>query len=211
MSSQARNSTNGSVQLPRRVMRRILRQEPRYVLTGLAAARSGDDRFAIDSRGLDRAGRRPTVSNRMSHSARRRFSASLEWESWPPSVGLNGPPAAGGSPLVELRSPRRRRSAYHPTRMIGFAAPVASKWDRAGILVSGACAIHCAVLPLLAGLLPVVGLPHFTDERTEWWVVALTAAVRVIGHASAGSSPSEATEGAPDAHGNGGRMVELQA
>jgi hypothetical protein len=69
--------------------------------------------------------------------------------------------------------------------MTEIVASVPSKWDRAGILVSGACAIHCAALPFVAGLLPVIGLRHFTDERAEWWLVALTAAIGVIGHASA--------------------------
>jgi len=69
--------------------------------------------------------------------------------------------------------------------MTESTASAPSSWDRAGILVSGACAIHCAALPFVAGLLPVIGLRHFTDERAEWWLVALTAAIGAIGHASA--------------------------
>ena len=65
------------------------------------------------------------------------------------------------------------------------AAPNASRWDRAGMAVSTACAIHCAVLPFVSALLPIVGLRHFADERIEWLVVAATAGIGVVGHWSA--------------------------
>ncbi len=58
-------------------------------------------------------------------------------------------------------------------------------WDRAGIVVSTACAVHCAVLPFLAALLPVLGLHHFTEEWVEWLGIGVLAAIGVVGHASA--------------------------
>jgi len=59
------------------------------------------------------------------------------------------------------------------------------RWDRAGIAISTACAVHCAALPLVAGLLPVIGLHHFTDEWVEWLLISMTATVGVVGHVSA--------------------------
>ena len=64
-------------------------------------------------------------------------------------------------------------------------AEQAGRWDRAGIIVSAACAVHCTLLPLVAGLLPILGLQHFADERFEWLIVAVTALIGVIGHARA--------------------------
>jgi hypothetical protein len=56
------------------------------------------------------------------------------------------------------------------------------RWDRAGILVSGACAVHCAVLPLLIAATPVLGLARLLDERVEWAFVIATALVGVTAH-----------------------------
>ena len=61
----------------------------------------------------------------------------------------------------------------------------AGRWDRAGVIVSAACAVHCTVLPFVAGLLPVLGLHHFADERLEWSIVAITAVIGVVGHTRA--------------------------
>ena len=66
---------------------------------------------------------------------------------------------------------------------VGSASSVASgRWDRAGIVVSTACAIHCVALPVLAGALPLLGLRHFVDERLEWTFVATTAIIGVVSH-----------------------------
>lgn len=51
--------------------------------------------------------------------------------------------------------------------------------------ISTVCAVHCAALPLVAGLLPIIGLHHFTDEWVEWLLIAITATVGVVGHVSA--------------------------
>ena len=61
----------------------------------------------------------------------------------------------------------------------------AGRWDRAGVIVSAACAVHCTVLPFVAGLLPILGLRHFADERLEWLIVGITAAIGVAGHTRA--------------------------
>jgi hypothetical protein len=61
----------------------------------------------------------------------------------------------------------------------------AGGWDRVGIVVSVACAIHCTLLPVAAGLLPLVGFQHFADERIEWAIIVLAALVGFVGHARA--------------------------
>lgn len=39
--------------------------------------------------------------------------------------------------------------------------------DRIGIIVSCACAVHCAAVPLLIGVLPLLGSSFIADERAE--------------------------------------------
>ncbi len=63
--------------------------------------------------------------------------------------------------------------------------PAIARWDRAGIVISLACAVHCVALPVLAGLLPFLGLRHFVDERLEWTFVATTAIIGVVSHTRA--------------------------
>jgi hypothetical protein len=59
------------------------------------------------------------------------------------------------------------------------------RWDRTGIALSAACAVHCTVLPVVAGLLPFLGLQHFADKRLEWLIVAMTACIGFVGHGRA--------------------------
>jgi hypothetical protein len=70
------------------------------------------------------------------------------------------------------------------TQVRGVAART-ERWDRAGVVVSTACAVHCTLLPLVAGLLPVLGLQRFADERIELALVAITALIGAVGHARA--------------------------
>ena len=56
------------------------------------------------------------------------------------------------------------------------------RWDRAGMLVSSACAIHCTLLPLLIAAMPVFGLGRLLDERVEWGWIAATALVGATAH-----------------------------
>src|SRR5471032_1982079 len=60
-----------------------------------------------------------------------------------------------------------------------------SRWDRAGILVSGACAVHCTLLPLLIVAVPVLGLGRLLDDRIEWAFVVTTALVGATAHVRA--------------------------
>jgi hypothetical protein len=46
--------------------------------------------------------------------------------------------------------------------------------DRLGAAASLACAAHCAMMPLLAGLLPLVGLGFLSSENTELALVGLS-------------------------------------
>jgi hypothetical protein len=62
------------------------------------------------------------------------------------------------------------------------AATSSDQWDRAGMLVSAACAIHCTLLPLLLAAVPVFGLGRPLDDRLEWGFVVLTAVVGTTAH-----------------------------
>jgi hypothetical protein len=55
-------------------------------------------------------------------------------------------------------------------------------WDRAGMLVSGACAVHCTLLPLLIAAMPVLGMGPLLDERVEWGFIAAAALVGATAH-----------------------------
>jgi hypothetical protein len=46
--------------------------------------------------------------------------------------------------------------------------PDVSTIDRAGTAVSLACAVHCAAVPLLIGVLPLVGLQFLAHGAVEW-------------------------------------------
>jgi hypothetical protein len=60
-----------------------------------------------------------------------------------------------------------------------FAAAMAIKvnWDALGITTSLACAIHCAVLPLLLTSLPVFGIDIIENVSFEYLMIALACAV----------------------------------
>jgi hypothetical protein len=60
-----------------------------------------------------------------------------------------------------------------------------SRWDRAGMLVSGACAVHCVLLPFLVAVLPVLGFERIMDGRVEWTLVGITATLGAAAHVRA--------------------------
>lgn len=51
--------------------------------------------------------------------------------------------------------------------------------DDAGAAASLTCAIHCAMMPLVVTLLPLVGLTFLADERVEWGLLALSASLGI--------------------------------
>ncbi len=57
-------------------------------------------------------------------------------------------------------------------------------WDGLGIATSLACAIHCAVLPLLVSSLPLFGINIIHNQLFEWSMIALAFGVGVysLGH-----------------------------
>jgi hypothetical protein len=46
--------------------------------------------------------------------------------------------------------------------------------DRAGISVSAACAIHCAIVPLGTTVLPMLGIGFLVDARVEWMILSVS-------------------------------------
>lgn len=52
-----------------------------------------------------------------------------------------------------------------------------NRLDRLGAATSLACAVHCAAMPLLIGLLPLVGLSFLASEAAEWSLVSLSLGV----------------------------------
>jgi MerC mercury resistance protein len=57
------------------------------------------------------------------------------------------------------------------------ATTAGNRLDRLGAAASLTCAAHCAAMPLLIGLLPLVGLSFLAKEQTEWALVGLSFGV----------------------------------
>ena len=52
-----------------------------------------------------------------------------------------------------------------------------TNWDFFGIATSVGCAIHCAVLPLVAGTLPIFGINIIHNSYFEWGMIVLAFVV----------------------------------
>ncbi|MEO7446128.1 MAG: MerC domain-containing protein, partial [Ferruginibacter sp.] len=52
-------------------------------------------------------------------------------------------------------------------------------WDGLGIATSLACAIHCAVLPLILTSLPLFGINIIHNSYFEWMMIALAFGVGI--------------------------------
>ena len=55
--------------------------------------------------------------------------------------------------------------------------PAKVNWDFMGIATSVACAIHCAVLPLIVSTLPIFGINIIHNSFFEWIMIGLAFAV----------------------------------
>ncbi len=55
----------------------------------------------------------------------------------------------------------------------------AESLDAAGATASLLCAIHCALMPFVVTLLPLVGLSFLASETTEWLLLALSATLGI--------------------------------
>jgi hypothetical protein len=58
-----------------------------------------------------------------------------------------------------------------------YPAPRDGALDRTGAVVSLACAIHCALMPIAFGLLAVLGTQWMASSVFEWSIVGLSAAL----------------------------------
>ena len=52
-----------------------------------------------------------------------------------------------------------------------------ANWDNLGIITSVACAIHCAILPLLLTSLPLFGINIIHNSAFEWGMIAIAFSV----------------------------------
>ena len=58
-------------------------------------------------------------------------------------------------------------------RIVIFARMAKINWDAAGVVTTIACAIHCAVLPLVLGSLPILGVNLVHNMAFEYFMIAL--------------------------------------
>ena len=59
-------------------------------------------------------------------------------------------------------------------------SPIAVAADRVGATASFLCAVHCALLPFVIALLPLIGLGFLADHRFERIFVACAAALTSV-------------------------------
>jgi len=81
---------------------------------------------------------------------------------------------AGNAPLPCLMVAVR----CHTTMNQHFYAKTC-RLDVGGAAASLMCALHCALLPLVVTLLPLVGLSFLAGEAVEWILLALSAALGI--------------------------------
>jgi hypothetical protein len=62
--------------------------------------------------------------------------------------------------------------------MVQTGAPEAL--DNAGATASFLCAVHCALMPMAATVLPVIGLGFVAHEMVEWMLIGLSATLGII-------------------------------
>ena len=58
-----------------------------------------------------------------------------------------------------------------------FRMAIKTNWDLLGIATSVGCAIHCALLPLVASTLPIFGINIIHNSYFEWGMIALAFVV----------------------------------
>lgn len=63
---------------------------------------------------------------------------------------------------------------------VARVSPLAVAADRVGATASFLCAIHCALLPFVIALLPLIGLGFLADHRFERVFIACAAALASI-------------------------------
>lgn len=51
--------------------------------------------------------------------------------------------------------------------------------DRAGMIASITCAIHCMIMPLVITLVPIFGLSLFATEGFEWTLLMISAVLGI--------------------------------
>lgn len=60
-----------------------------------------------------------------------------------------------------------------------MASPPAlpARLDRVGVFMSAACAVHCALMPFVAGLLPLIGLEFLAHDAAEITLLVCAAII----------------------------------
>lgn len=51
--------------------------------------------------------------------------------------------------------------------------------DKAGMIASITCAVHCMIMPLIITLLPIFGLSLFATEQFEWFLLIISAVLGI--------------------------------
>jgi len=60
---------------------------------------------------------------------------------------------------------------YYFCTMFSFIKRI--NWDLMGIITSLACAIHCAILPLILTSLPILGINIINNSPFEWMMIGI--------------------------------------
>lgn len=66
------------------------------------------------------------------------------------------------------------------SQTVGGPTPSGAWADRAGLLASLACAVHCAAMPIVIGYLPSLGLSWMAGERFHQWMAVICAVIAFL-------------------------------
>ena len=66
---------------------------------------------------------------------------------------------------------------YYFCRLTTSPEPMKINWDFMGITTSVACAVHCALLPIVVSTLPIFGINIIHNSFFEWGMITLAFVV----------------------------------
>jgi hypothetical protein len=79
--------------------------------------------------------------------------------------------------LLSIKFDHDKRNREENALSKSEATAAGNRLDRIGAAASLACAAHCVAMPLLIGLLPLVGLSFLAEEQAEWALAGLSIGV----------------------------------
>lgn len=82
--------------------------------------------------------------------------------------------------MIVLENQQAEAVASSPQNEAVLVSPLSGiDLDKAGMTASLICAVHCAAMPFVITLLPLVGLGFLANEWVEWMLIGLSAVLGI--------------------------------